>query len=71
MVGAPCYMGAPVIIIERIFGGQESISALEAAATIALMRNQIKENDSGDGIKEAENIQDLIKAQVQVFSNLS
>ena len=70
-VAVPCYMGAPVIIIERLFSGQECISALEAAAAITFKRNQVKERDTGDGIREAESIQDLIKAQVLVFSNLS
>ena len=63
-MGVACYMGAPVIIIERLFSGRESISALEAATTIAFNRNQVKDRSTGDGIQEAVNIQDLMKVAV-------
>ena len=56
-------MGAPVIIIERMFSGRECISSLEAAAAIAFNQNQVKEK-TGDGIHEAEDVQDLIKTEV-------
>lgn len=56
-------MGAPVIIIERMFSGRECISSLEAAAAIAFNQNQVKEK-TGDGIHEAEDVQDLIKTEL-------
>ena len=58
-------MGAPVIIIERMFSGRECISSLEAAAAIAFNQNQVKEK-TGDGIHEAEDVQDLIKTEVNL-----
>ena len=68
MVAAPCYMGAPVIIIERLFSGQESVSAMEAAAAIAFSGDQLEGKDAGDGIREADNVQELIRAEVVIFS---
>jgi len=69
-VAAACYMGAPVIIIERLFSGRESISALQAAATIAFNRDQVEEREAGDGIREADNIRDLMKAQVPIVNSV-
>lgn len=63
-MAAACYMGAPVIIIERLFSGRESISALEAAAAITFNSNKVKDRNAGDGIREAEDIQDLMRAEV-------
>jgi len=63
-------MGAPVIIIERLFSGRESISALQAAATIAFNRDQVEEREAGDGIREADNIRDLMKAQVPIVNSV-
>ena len=63
-------MGAPVIIIERMFSGRECISALEAAAAIAFNQNQVKDK-TGDGIHEAEDVQDLIKAEVNLVLQYS
>ena len=63
-------MGAPVIIIERMFSGRECISSLEAAAAIAFNQNQVKEK-TGDGIHEAEDVQDLIKTEVNLVLQYS
>lgn len=63
MVAAPCYMGAPVIIIERLFSGRESVSAMEAAAAIAFSGDQLEGKDARDGIREADNVQELIRAE--------
>ena len=69
MVAAPCYMGAPMIIIERLFSGRESVSAMEAAAVIAFSGDQLQDKDAGDGIREADNIQELLKAEVVIFNS--
>ena len=63
-------MGAPVIVIERMFSGRECISSLEAAAAIAFNQNQVKEK-TGDGIHEAEDVQDLIKTEVNLVLQYS
>ena len=63
-------MGAPVIIIERMFSGRECISSLEAAAAIAFNQNQVKEK-TGDGIHEAEDVRDLIKTEVNLVLQYS
>lgn len=57
-------MGAPAIMVERLFSGQESYSALEAVARIVLNTVEVKEKITGEGIREVGNVQDLSKPEV-------
>lgn len=59
-------MGAPVILIEKLFSGRESISAVEAVSAIAQAGSAIDENDNGDGIREAKDVRDLMSAKNKV-----
>lgn len=71
-VAAPAFMGAPVIVIERLFSGLESISALKAASAVSLNADALNEKEAADGaIKEVENVQDLMSVQHEVreFTN--
>ena len=63
-VAAPCFMGAPAIMIERLFSGKESYYAVEAAGRIAFSSSEVKDKNAGEGIREVKNPQDLIKAEV-------
>lgn len=48
-VAGPCFMGAPAIMVERLFSGQESYSSLEAAARIVFNTIEVKEKNTGKG----------------------
>lgn len=66
MVATPAFMGAPVILIEKLFSGRESISAVEAVSAISQAGSAVDENDNGDGIREAKDVQDLMSAKNKV-----
>ena len=53
-VKSPAFMGAPVILIEKLFSGRESISAVKVASAILRAGGAINEHDNGDGIREAK-----------------
>lgn len=59
-------MGAPVIDLEKLFSGREATSALKAVQAILLSGDKVKERDAADGIREAENIKDLISLETEV-----
>ena len=65
-VAGPCFMGAPAIMVERLFSGQESYSAVEAAARITFNTIEVKGKNAGDGIREVGNLQDLSKPEVML-----
>lgn len=69
IVAAPAIMGAPAILIERLFSGRESISALKAASGVLLTDKALKERDAGDGTKEVECAQDLVSVKNECQSN--
>ena len=71
IVASPAFMGAPVILVERVFSGLESISALKAATAVSVNTDAVKEKDNGDGIKEVENVQELMSVgnEVRELSN--
>ena len=62
----PAFMGAPVILIEKLFSGRESISAAEAASAILRAGGAINEQDNGDGIREAKDVQDWMSSKSEV-----
>lgn len=66
IVAAPAFMGAPAILIERMFSGLESIAALKAASAVSRNANALKEKDAGDGIREVENVQELMSLKDEV-----
>ena len=59
-------MGAPAILIERLFSGRECISALKAASGVLLSDKALKEKDAGDGAREVECAQDLVSVKNEV-----
>ncbi|KAL9952326.1 hypothetical protein ACROYT_G039563 [Oculina patagonica] len=69
IVAAPAFMGAPAILIERVFSGLESIAALKAASAVSRNANALKERDAEDGIKEVENVQELMSLKDESPSN--
>lgn len=69
IVAAPAFMGAPAILIERLFSGRESISALKAASGVLLSDKALKERDAGDGTREVECAQDLLSVKNESHSN--
>lgn len=69
-VAAPCFMGAPAIMIERLFSGKESYYAVEAAGRIAFSSSEVKDKNAGEGIREVKNPQDLIKAEIKSSQNI-
>ncbi|KAK2547285.1 putative D-/L-hydantoinase subunit A [Acropora cervicornis] len=66
----PAFMGAPVILIEKLFSGRESISAAEAASAILRAGGAINEQDNGDGmeIREAKDVQDWMSSKSELES---
>ncbi|XP_022808013.1 uncharacterized protein LOC111345029 [Stylophora pistillata] len=64
----PAFMGAPVILIEKLFSGRESISAVEAASAILRAGGAINEHDNGDGIREAKDVQDWMSSKSELES---
>ena len=65
-VAAPAFMGAPAIVIERLFSGRETISALKAASGVLLSDKTLKERETGDGTREVECAQDLMSVKNEV-----
>lgn len=59
-------MGAPVILIEKLFSGRESISAVEAVSAILRAGGAINEHDNGGGIREAKDVQDWMSSKSEV-----
>ena len=60
-------MGAPAILIERLFSGRECISALKAASGVLLSDKALKARDAGDGTMEVESAQDLVSVKNEVL----
>lgn len=66
-VAMPALMGAPVIDLEKLFNGQETTSALQAVQAILFNGNKIKERDVAVGIRIAENVEDLMSQETEVW----
>ena len=69
IVAAPAIMGAPAILIERLFSGRECISALKAASGVLLSDQALKARDAGDGTMEVESAQDLVSVKNEVHEH--
>ena len=59
-------MGAPAIDLERLFS-RETATALEAVQAILRYGDQVKERNVEEGIREAENVQELISLKTEVW----
>lgn len=65
-VVTPAFMGAPVILIEKLFSGQESLSAVKAAVAVLCAGDAVNEHDNGEGIKEVKGVQEWMSANNEV-----
>lgn len=61
-VVTPAFMGAPVILIEKLFSGQESLSAVKAAVAVLCAGDAVNEHDNGEGIKEVKGVLEWMSA---------